>query len=103
MTADRTSTLALLGVLVLVAGPMALPSAAGEYFDSDLMVGPEWLLSYGSLDAVRVVDFARTPEEYADGHVPGAVYVDMERITAAAGDVPTMLAHPERVGNVLRG
>lgn len=96
------SLLVAVSVLTLVTAPGPC-TAADAYFNADLLVQPEWLVTHGGTPGLIVVDFGRGRDEYDDGHVPGAVFVDMARITTNVGGVPMMLAHVERVASVLRG
>ena len=40
---------------------------------NDLLVSPDWLVTHHADPDVRVLDPRRLPEEYAKGHVPGAL------------------------------
>lgn len=100
---NQTLVLALAAALLLVAAATEPAAAQEQHFNSDLLVQPEWLLAHGQLENVRIIDFNRTPEEYGDGHIPGAAFVDLGRITTEVGSVPKMLAHPERLASVLEG
>jgi len=99
MTARRT--LAFLLPIALTA--ICSVASSMDYQNADLLVEPEWLERRLDLKHVRIVDFARGESEYESGHIPGAVYCDMDRITTEVGSVPTMLVHPERVADVLIG
>jgi len=68
----------------------------------ELLVSPAWL--HENLDAVRVVDASwylpaqeRDPKaEYREGHIPGAVYFDIDAIADTSSDLPHMLPEPEK-------
>lgn len=73
----RRALLALLPLWLLAAcGPK------GSYQN----VGPEEL--YRALEAGAVVVDVRTPEEFAQGHVPGALNLPVEAIASWADRVP---------------
>ncbi|WP_034491953.1 3-mercaptopyruvate sulfurtransferase [Afifella pfennigii] len=68
---------------------------------SDLLVSPKWL--HAHLDEVRVVDASwylpaqnrDAKAEYAAGHIPGAVYFDIDAIADRSTDLPHMLPDPD--------
>uniref|UniRef100_A0A7V4AN20 Rhodanese-like domain-containing protein n=1 Tax=Thermus tengchongensis TaxID=1214928 RepID=A0A7V4AN20_9DEIN len=73
----RRALLALLPLVLLVAcGPK------GSYQN----VGPEEL--YRALESGAVVVDVRTPQEFAAGHVPGAINLPVEAIASWADQVP---------------
>ncbi|WP_234554965.1 rhodanese-like domain-containing protein [Thermus caliditerrae] len=73
----RRALLALLPLVLLAAcGPK------GSYQN----VGPEEL--YRALESGAVVVDVRTPQEFAAGHVPGAINLPVEAITSWADQVP---------------
>ena len=53
---------------------MTLPVAERGYPHPELLAETDWLASHLSDATVRIVD-ARTDEEYAAGHIPGAVHI----------------------------
>ena len=53
-------------------------------------------------DGCQTADYLGAPEEYADAHIPGAVYLDWTRDIVDANDpVPAQLAPPEQMARVL--
>ncbi|MBZ8132453.1 3-mercaptopyruvate sulfurtransferase [Afifella sp. IM 167] len=68
----------------------------------ELLVSPEWL--HENLDAVRVVDASwylpaqgrDAKAEYREGHIPGAVYFDIDAIADTSSELPHMLPAPEK-------
>lgn len=48
---------------------------------------PRWLTSSGNGKAFYLID-VRTPEEYAQGHVPGATLKPLDRLSQMTGDLP---------------
>jgi len=89
--------LACVALIVLSGG-----AAVADYFSPELLVEVEWLEEYGDNPGVRIIDFRESREDYDAGHIPGAVFVDRERLTAAVGGAPMMLAHAESVVEALR-
>lgn len=67
----------------------------------DPLVSPQWLLENINAPDIRVVDATWSPsfmtgrvpgpEMYARGHIPGAVYFDIDKICAPDTDLPHML------------
>ena len=68
------------------------------------LVSTEWLASHLNAPDVRVVDASwylpdakRDPKaEYAEAHIPGAVYFDIDAISDATSPSPHMLPPPEK-------
>jgi len=102
--ADRGAVELCLRVALVCAAITLLAggAAAADYFSPQLLVDVEWLEAHGARPGVRIIDFRETREEYEDGHIPGAAFVDRTRVTAAVGGVPMMLAHAETVVDVIR-
>ena len=61
-----------LGLLGLLAGPLRAAELPGPLVDG------EWLANY--LDEVLVLDVRKEVKTFADGHIPGAVLVDVGQI-----------------------
>ena len=67
------------------------------------LVDPTWLSQHLARDDVRVVDGSwylpsagRDPRaEYAAGHIPGAVFVDIDAVSDPRSPLPHMLSTPE--------
>ncbi|MEZ0347035.1 MAG: rhodanese-like domain-containing protein, partial [Thermus sp.] len=72
----RRALLALLPLLLIACGPK------GSYQN----VGPEEL--YRALSAGAYVVDVRTPQEFAQGHVPGAVNLPVEEVARWADSLP---------------
>ncbi len=64
---------------------------AGE----DILVSPEWVQE--RTGDVVIFDIGRSFDEYSDGHVPGAAWVDRSIIAANVEGVSSMLPDPEIV------
>ncbi|MEK7444214.1 MAG: rhodanese-like domain-containing protein, partial [candidate division NC10 bacterium] len=72
-----------------------------------LLVDARWLAGRLSDSRVRIVDMVTEPEEYRKGHIPGAVYLNVNdsRIAVSSGGyrLPTylvlrLLGYPRVVG-----
>jgi thiosulfate/3-mercaptopyruvate sulfurtransferase len=57
---------------VLLASTSAYPDKTGEQAHQSLIVDSGWLAGYLGAPGIMVVD-ARSPEEYAQGHIAGAI------------------------------
>jgi len=77
---------------------------AGDYARPEALVSTEWLAAHLSAPDIRVVDgswylpaMKRDPKaEYQAGHIPGAVYFDIDEIADTASPLPHMLPSPEK-------
>jgi thiosulfate/3-mercaptopyruvate sulfurtransferase len=58
-----------------------------------LMVTTDWLSNHLSNPALRLLD-VRTAEHFAEGHLPGAVHVDLAALSTTIADVPGLLLSP---------
>lgn len=59
-----------------------------------LLVTPDWLVNRLDADDLRIVD-VRGSDDYAEGHLPGAVQLDLAALTYEENGVPGMLIRPE--------
>lgn len=66
----------------------------------DLLVDTDWVASQLGDDAVRIVDM-RPVGEYAQGHIPGAVQLDLAAVRTTTDGVRGQVAPPETVEAVL--
>ncbi|MEX1019081.1 MAG: sulfurtransferase [Litorilinea sp.] len=58
-----------------------------------LLVTPAWVADRLAADGLVILD-VRTAQEYAEGHLPGAVNVELSRWTTVRDGVPGMLIEP---------
>lgn len=80
------------------------------YAHPEALVSTEWLARHLDAPDVRTVDASwylpdagRDPKaEYAEAHIPGAVYFDIDEIADAASDLPHMLPSPEKFASRVR-
>jgi thiosulfate/3-mercaptopyruvate sulfurtransferase len=82
----------VVSVLLLVATPAAAQSAPATFARPELLVDAQWLAANLTAPAVRIVDMR--PRGYADGHVPGAVWLDNNDIRVP-NRPPTFLPTPQ--------
>jgi thiosulfate/3-mercaptopyruvate sulfurtransferase len=76
----------------------------------DALVSTDWLLQHLEQPDLRVVDASwylpdegREPRtEYADGHIPGAVFFDIDEICDLDNPLPHMLPPPEKFASRVR-
>jgi thiosulfate/3-mercaptopyruvate sulfurtransferase len=63
------------------------PQADEAYPNAQLLVEPAWLAENLDDPALRIIDM-RSPDDYADGHIPGAVNVPVSEISSTVNDIP---------------
>ena len=68
----------------------------------DLLVDTDWVASHLGDDAIRIVDM-RPMADYTQGHIPGAVQLDLTTVRATIDGVRGQVAPPETVEVVLGG
>jgi thiosulfate/3-mercaptopyruvate sulfurtransferase len=76
----------------------------GREADMDALVTAGWLLGELGKSDIRVVDATlflpddgrNARAEYEAGHIPGAVFLDLDEITDASSGLPHMLPQPEK-------
>ena len=75
---------------------------------SKYVVSPEWLNERLGQDDVAVVDASwylpvhnrDAKAEFAEGHIPGAVFFDIDKIADTSSSLPHMLATPQAFGRI---
>lgn len=80
------------------------------YPNPEALVSTEWLAAHLSAPDVRVVDASwfmpsagrNGREEYEAGHIPGAVYFDVDEIADTTSKLPHMLPPPEKFASRVR-
>lgn len=85
-----------------------------SYRNPHALVSTEWLAAHLQAPDVRVVDatwYVPQPEaasepdaraEYAESHIPGAVYFDIDDIADETSELPHMLPSPEKFSSRVR-
>ena len=68
----------------------------------DLLVDTDWVASHLGDDGVRIVDM-RPMDDYTQGHIPGAVQLDLAAVRTTTDGVRGQVASPEAVEVVLSG
>jgi 3-mercaptopyruvate sulfurtransferase SseA len=81
----------------------------GNALDTEVVIGPrpsistlvsaDWLAAHADDPDIRIVDL-RSAEEYASGHIPGAVYVDRSALQVSE-PVKGVVAPAERIEELL--
>lgn len=66
----------------------------GELVLPGLMVTTDWLAGHLAVPDLRLLD-VRAAEHFAEGHLPGAVHVDMAALATTVAGVQGMLLSPE--------
>src|SRR5574337_1277173 len=58
-------------------------SAASGYGNPQLLVDTHWLVQHLNDRALRIIDMRNSPEDYAAGHIPGAIYLPVNQVRLA--------------------
>jgi thiosulfate/3-mercaptopyruvate sulfurtransferase len=83
--------ISLVFLLILVACQNgAATTETGSYPNDDLLVDTAWLADRLEDPNVRIIDM-RSPEAYAEAHIPGAVNIPVGEISATVDGVPLEL------------
>lgn len=80
------------------------------YVNGDALVSTEWLASHLKAPDLRIVDASwylpfmnrDGKKEYAERHIPGAVYFDIDDIADTDSSLPHMLPSPEKFASRMR-
>lgn len=80
------------------------------YVNGDALVSTEWLASHLKAPDLRIVDASwylpsmnrDGKKEYAERHIPGAVYFDIDDIADTDSSLPHMLPGPEKFASRMR-
>lgn len=63
--------------LTPTADPSVPPVTIDNYANPGLLVDSAWIQEHGSDATVRLIDVSGKAEDYAAGHIPGAVYINV--------------------------
>lgn len=80
------------------------------YVNPDALVSTEWLAEHLKAPDLRIVDASwylpamqrNGKQEYAERHIPGAVYFDIDEISDTASPLPHMLPSQEKFASRMR-
>jgi thiosulfate/3-mercaptopyruvate sulfurtransferase len=73
-----------------------------NYPNGHLLADSQWLKTQTGSPEVRIVD-VREKAKYANGHIPGAVHLELNRIRTTVGRVPKMAAGADQLSAVFSG
>ena len=81
-----------------------------SYVNPDALVSTEWLAEHLKAPDLRIVDASwylptmsrNGKQEYADAHIPGAVFFDIDEIADTDVPLPHMLPSPEKFATRMR-
>ena len=82
-------------VLIFFAATLAI--AQGLDDQTSLLVETQLLEDNLSHNRLLIIDIGRSKEEYDSGHIPGAVYLEVETVYGTVNGVSGMLPGPETV------
>lgn len=69
--------------VVTVLMTIPVPASAGGYANPQFLVDTDWVAAHQGDKDLRILDMRNRQEEYAEGHVPGAIYLGVNRIRLA--------------------
>jgi thiosulfate/3-mercaptopyruvate sulfurtransferase len=75
----------------------AKPSSSNDGVRSDMLVSTQWLSQHLKDPNVVIIHLADGLLDYKRGHIPGAHYLDMKKISSDAGPVTTELPSVEQL------
>ena len=78
----RRLVMAVVAAMTLLATTQGLAWAAA-YGNPQLLVDTQWLAAHLNDRDLRIIDMRNSPEEYAAGHIPGAIYLSVNQIRLA--------------------
>ena len=97
--------MALVGLSALLTVVVGLPSStlaqACDYFNPQLLVDVDWLEKNIDHAELRIIDFGRRPQDYAEGHIPCAAFIAKGSLAAVVEGVPNQLISVEELDEVL--
>jgi thiosulfate/3-mercaptopyruvate sulfurtransferase len=81
-----------------------------DYAKPEALVSTEWLAQHLGAPDLRIVDASwylpamnrNGKAEYAERHIPGAVFFDIDEISDTSSDLPHMLPSPEKFASRMR-
>ena len=72
-------TLSIVAIVTVLAGA----AGAASYGNPQFLVETAWLARHLNDREIRIVDSRSNPDEYATGHIPGAVYIGVNQMRVA--------------------
>ncbi len=94
----------LLGAVVLIAacsGSSGDADAGVTSYATDALVDTEWLQARLDDPSVRVVEVGGSPDGYAEGHLPGSVFLSMGDLSNPDEPIRNMIATQDQVSAAL--
>jgi thiosulfate/3-mercaptopyruvate sulfurtransferase len=78
----KRTVMAVVATMILIGAAPGLVPAAG-YGNPQLLVDTDWLVLHLNDRDLRIIDMRNSPEEYAAGHIPGAVHLPVNHARLA--------------------
>lgn len=99
----------LLILILLLAGcvaPTAGTAPATEeavvtYANGDVLVDTEWVQANADGENVRLIDIGGNPDAYAEGHLPGAVFLSLGNLTNPDDSTEGQILTQEQLSTVM--
>ena len=93
----------MIGLLLVLLAATAVWAAGGvEPELPEILVESEWLVELLDHENLIVIDTGRSAEEYAAGHIPGAVFLDRQEYYETVAGTPGMFSGVDPVSEALR-
>ena len=107
MTYDRTVRTKLLWIVLLGAVTASCASDGGETaeraYANDVLVDTEWIEAHMEDPSVRVLEVGRNANAFGEGHLPGASFLSMGRLSDPDDPIRGQIATAVQVSAALSG
>ncbi|MFQ5902030.1 MAG: rhodanese-like domain-containing protein, partial [Thermodesulfobacteriota bacterium] len=74
-----------------------------DYPNPQFLVSMEWALEHIDDPDLRIIDMENSVKSYLEGHIPGAVYIDIEDIRRERKGVKGILPYRKKMERILSG
>ncbi|MGQ9463749.1 MAG: sulfurtransferase [Candidatus Fervidibacter sp.] len=75
-------------------------AAAQPLLDKPQLVTTEWLAYHLNDPRLRIVDTRGSLHDYLQGHIPNAIYLNIETLRVSHGGIPARLLPPEQLAEI---
>lgn len=92
----------LIAMAIVLSGTAAWAGGGVEPEFPEILVESDWLAENAGHENLILIDTGRSPDEYAAGHLPGAIYLNRQEYFQTVAGTPGMFAGVEVVAEALR-
>ena len=107
MTNYRTVLTRLLWIMLLSAVSASCASEGGEMteraYANDVLVDTEWIEAHAGDSSVRVLEVGGNADNFGEGHVPGASFLSMGRLSNPDDPLRGQIATAAQVSAAISG